>query len=454
MRRPGADLAGDRGGRVSLRRASTPRAARRPRRRLRRGRRAGRGRVGARRGTDRRRARSTPRSAASARRCATPPASPPTRCTAPLPRPPRPASRLPSPRESAGPGGDERRRRQRHRGAAGARARRRGGRRDAEALGRPPDRRRAQLLLAGGGGLGPRSRPLAGPSASDPRPRAALPGRGRRPLRRRLRGRADPQPLRALQRRGADRGDGRPRRPGSGRAAWSPATTRASSTTATGRCWPPPPTRPRTRATCSAPCRRALLDRLRFPLAELRKPEVREIAARHGLAVARRPESQDLCFLAGQGKRAFLRRHGGLEDRDGELIDTAAAAPLPATAATITSRSASGAGSASPPPSRSTCSRPTPRPTRSRWGPRDELRTQRVAVRDVTLHRPGGRVDRVRLRYRSRPVACASPAADPGRHERLELEPGASRSAAAAPGQLAALMCGETIVGHGTIATG
>ena len=30
-------------------------------------------------------------------------------------------------------------------------------------------------------------------------------------------------------------------------------------------------------------------------------------------------ESQDLCFLAGQGKRGFLRRHGGLSDRDGAV---------------------------------------------------------------------------------------------------------------------------------------
>jgi tRNA-specific 2-thiouridylase len=66
------------------------------------------------------------------------------------------------------------------------------------------------------------------------------------------------------------------------------------------------------------------------------------------------------------------------------------------------------------------------------------------------LHRPGGRVDRVRLRYHSRPVPCGSPNAGPGRHERLELEL-AEPVAGAAPGQLAALMCGETIVGHGTI---
>ncbi|HVD87189.1 MAG TPA: iron-sulfur cluster assembly scaffold protein, partial [Solirubrobacterales bacterium] len=37
-----------------------------------------------------------------------------------------------------------------------------------------------------------------------------------------------------------------------------------------------------------------LLGRLDFPLTELTKPEVREIAARHGLAVARKAESQDL----------------------------------------------------------------------------------------------------------------------------------------------------------------
>ena len=64
-----------------------------------------------------------------------------------------------------------------------------------------------------------------------------------------------------------------------------------------------------------------LLGRLGFPLTELTKPEVREIAARHGLAVARKAESQDLCFLAGQGKRGFLRRHGGLGDREGAVLD-------------------------------------------------------------------------------------------------------------------------------------
>ena len=71
----------------------------------------------------------------------------------------------------------------------------------------------------------------------------------------------------------------------------------------------------------------ALLDRVRFPLTELSKPEVREIAARHGLEIAQKPESQDLCFLAGQGKSRFLERHGGLRERAGAVLD-AGGAPI------------------------------------------------------------------------------------------------------------------------------
>ncbi len=61
------------------------------------------------------------------------------------------------------------------------------------------------------------------------------------------------------------------------------------------------------------------LARLRFPLAATTKPEVRRLAAEAGLEVAGRADSQDLCFLAGEGKRGFLRRHGGLEEREGEI---------------------------------------------------------------------------------------------------------------------------------------
>lgn len=46
-----------------------------------------------------------------------------------------------------------------------------------------------------------------------------------------------------------------------------------------------------------------------FPLGEVTKANVREEARRFGLAVADRPESQDLCFLGGQDYREFLAEY-------------------------------------------------------------------------------------------------------------------------------------------------
>ena len=54
----------------------------------------------------------------------------------------------------------------------------------------------------------------------------------------------------------------------------------------------------------------ALLDRVWFPLGEQTKDETRAEAARAGLAAARRPESQEACFLGGDDYRAFLERRG------------------------------------------------------------------------------------------------------------------------------------------------
>src|SRR5919197_1180230 len=52
------------------------------------------------------------------------------------------------------------------------------------------------------------------------------------------------------------------------------------------------------------------LDRIVFPLGEQTKAETRTEAERAGLAVARRGESQEACFLAGDDYRAFLERRG------------------------------------------------------------------------------------------------------------------------------------------------
>lgn len=65
-------------------------------------------------------------------------------------------------------------------------------------------------------------------------------------------------------------------------------------------------------------------DRLRkamFPIGEYTKPEVRSLAEAFGLPTAARPESQDLCFLAGGDYREFIRRHGVNPRADGNLVD-------------------------------------------------------------------------------------------------------------------------------------
>src|SRR6184192_4114899 len=63
-----------------------------------------------------------------------------------------------------------------------------------------------------------------------------------------------------------------------------------------------------------------LLDRIWFPLGEQTKAETRAEAARAGLAVAGRTESQEACFLGGGDYREFLRRHG-VEEAAGTIVD-------------------------------------------------------------------------------------------------------------------------------------
>ena len=53
-------------------------------------------------------------------------------------------------------------------------------------------------------------------------------------------------------------------------------------------------------------------------------------------------------------------------------------------------------------------------------GSRDELATRTVRLRDAVLRRDGDRVDRVKLRYRSRPIACTVDAGA-GHHAELSL---------------------------------
>ena len=60
----------------------------------------------------------------------------------------------------------------------------------------------------------------------------------------------------------------------------------------------------------------------RFPLGELTKPEVRDVARRHGLVTAEKPESQEICFVPGGDYRDALRDRAGWKGIAGPLLDS------------------------------------------------------------------------------------------------------------------------------------
>jgi tRNA-specific 2-thiouridylase len=193
------------------------------------------------------------------------------------------------------------------------------------------------------------------------------------------------------------------------------------------------------------------LARMRFPLGELRKPEVRELALAAGLGVAGRRDSQDLCFLAGTRQDAFLERHGGIGARPGAVVDEAGKVlgeHLGAHRYTVGQRRGLGIGGVDPLYVLDTDSRAN----RVTVGPRQRLLARGLSVCDVTLHRDGRSVDGLRVRAHGRRFACRlEQRLDAGRHARVGvvLQAPAERTA---PGQLACLYAGDVIVGYGTIA--
>jgi tRNA-uridine 2-sulfurtransferase len=187
---------------------------------------------------------------------------------------------------------------------------------------------------------------------------------------------------------------------------------------------------------------RSTLARLRFPLGELAKPRVRALAAEHGLPVAATPDSQDLCFLAGTGRAAFLARHGGLGERPGDIVDRrghVVGRHRGHHGFTVGQRRGLRVGGAGEP---LYVLRTDARANTVTVGPRAALATDRVALRGLRLHAPPGRVDAVKLRYRAAPVA--------GRLDGDGLAL-ARPVDAPAPGQTAVLLAGDVVVGCATI---
>lgn len=66
----------------------------------------------------------------------------------------------------------------------------------------------------------------------------------------------------------------------------------------------------------------AQLDYLRFPLGGMAKPDVRREAERFGLAVAAKPDSQDICFVGGKDYASVVERLRPELATPGEIVDT------------------------------------------------------------------------------------------------------------------------------------
>jgi tRNA-specific 2-thiouridylase len=203
----------------------------------------------------------------------------------------------------------------------------------------------------------------------------------------------------------------------------------------------------------------ASLQRIRFPLGDLHKDQVRERAARAGLAVARRPDSQDLCFLAGTRHADFLARHGGLPPRPGAILDTDGRQIGQHNGVhTVTVGQRRGLGLSRRPgpglsgPDPVFVIETDPAANTVTVGPRERLRTGALSVRDLTLHRDGACVDAVKIRYRGQRVPCLLDGRLPaGAHARARVRL-TNEIERTAPGQIACLYAGDVIVGYGTIA--
>ncbi|HET6601703.1 MAG TPA: tRNA 2-thiouridine(34) synthase MnmA [Gaiella sp.] len=186
----------------------------------------------------------------------------------------------------------------------------------------------------------------------------------------------------------------------------------------------------------------ALLDRVAFPLGSETKADVRREAEGAGLAAARRPESQEACFLAGDDYRNFLTR-SGLGSSPGDIVDETG---------TVLGRH-DGLWRFTPGQRRGVrvASREPLHVLRSDRasntlvvGPRSALGARRVTARG-RLYDSVREVD-AKLRYRSPAVAAGVTPTEDG----FELELRETVDAIA-PGQVAVLYDGDVVVGAGII---
>lgn len=190
------------------------------------------------------------------------------------------------------------------------------------------------------------------------------------------------------------------------------------------------------------------LGRLVLPLGGMTKTDVRMRAAEMGLAVAEKPESQDVCFIEGD-YRDFLDERG-VEKRPGDIVDRSGAVlgrHEGLSRFTVGQRKGIGVAAADP----YYVVEKRPKTNELVVGSADESLISSVRVRRPNWQEcekiDESRVATVKLRYRSRAVPCIIEPEGPD-CARIVFR---SSQPTTASGQYAVLYDGATVLGGGMI---
>jgi tRNA-specific 2-thiouridylase len=197
------------------------------------------------------------------------------------------------------------------------------------------------------------------------------------------------------------------------------------------------------------------LARTLFPLGEMQKPAVREMAAGHGLELAQKPDSQEICFIPGGSYSQFLKAY--LDEQGREMPDSSGV--LVSASGEVVGQHEGIHGFTVGQRKGLNISSPTPlyvlkiHPDSHRVevGGQEEL-LSRTLVADrlnwVSIPEPGAPVRvAIKIRHRHEPAAATLRITGPDRVEATFDEP----QRAITPGQAAVFYQGDEVAGGGWI---
>jgi tRNA-specific 2-thiouridylase len=194
-----------------------------------------------------------------------------------------------------------------------------------------------------------------------------------------------------------------------------------------------------------------VLARALFPVGEYTKPEIRKLAAQYGLPTASRHDSQDLCFLAGDDYRNFLRRNAPELLKPGPILNAAGGRVGEHTGlANYTIGQRKGLGVASGVPlyvlGKDVAGNSL------RIGSEHDRGSQELVAADVNWTAGVPRHEAfqadVKVRYTAREVPAGVEPLDDGSHARVRFE---QPQRDLTPGQAAVFYDGDVVVGGGII---